>query len=57
VDSPSTPSAEDTLELRLARWRAAGVASDRRQHQRAVVVGILLFCGFVVAFAVVLYVG
>jgi hypothetical protein len=57
VDSPSTPSAEDTLDLRLDRWRAAGVANDHRLHQRAVIVAIFLFCGFVVAFAVVLHGG
>jgi hypothetical protein len=46
---------EDTAEVRLARWRAAGVASDRRLQQRAVIVAILLVCSFVIAFGLVLH--
>jgi uncharacterized membrane protein len=40
--------------MRLARWRIAGVASDRRLQQRAVIVAMLLIVGFVIAFALVL---
>ena len=42
---------------RLARWRTAGDASDRRLQQRAVIVAILLICGFAIAFGVVLHGG
>jgi hypothetical protein len=48
-------SPDDTVEVRLARWRAAGAAGDRRLQQRAVIVAILLFCGFVIAFGLVLH--
>jgi uncharacterized membrane protein len=41
--------------VRLARWRAAGLAADDRLHQRAVIVAILLICGFVIAFGLVLH--
>jgi len=55
VDSLPVASPEDTVEVRLARWRMAGVANDRRLQQRAVIVAILLICGFVIAFGLVLY--
>jgi hypothetical protein len=55
VDSPPVASADDTVEARLARWRAAGVVSDRRVQQRAVTVAILAICAFVIAFGVVLH--
>jgi hypothetical protein len=55
VDSFPVASQDDTLEVRLARWRAAGLADDRRLQQRAVIVAVLLLCGFVIAFGMVLY--
>ena len=55
VDSLPVVSPEDTVDVRLAQWRTAGVASDRRLQQRAVIVAILLICGFVIAFGLVLH--
>jgi hypothetical protein len=55
MDSLPVASLDDTVEVRLARWRMAGVASDRRLQQRAVIIAILLICGFVIAFGLVLH--
>ena len=55
VDSLPAASPDDTVQVRLVRWRAAGVAADHRLQQRAVIVAILLICGFVIAFGLVLH--
>jgi hypothetical protein len=57
MDSPPTIVPGDSFEERRARWAAAGLAGDERLDRRATAVAILLACGFIAAFAVVLYVG
>jgi len=54
---PSTSFTEDTFEIRRARWGAAGRAADERLQQRALIVAVLLASAFLMALAVVLYVG
>ncbi len=57
MDFPSTSVAEDTFEIRRARWGAAGLAADARLQERAVIVAVLLGCVFLTALSVALYVG
>jgi len=57
MDVPSTNVAEDTFEIRRARWGAAGLAADARLQQQAMIVAVVLGYAFLTALAVVLYVG
>jgi hypothetical protein len=55
--SPADSASGDSFEARRARWAAAGLADDQRLERQAIAVAILLTCGFIAAFAVVLYIG
>jgi hypothetical protein len=57
MDSPPTLAPGDSFEVRRARWAAVGLADDQRLQRQATVVAVLLICGFITAFAVVLYIG
>jgi hypothetical protein len=57
MDAPPTSVPEDTVEMRRARWAAAGIVADERLQQRAVIVAFLLGCTFLTVLAMVLYVG
>lgn len=57
MDSPPIIATGDSFEARRAAWAAVGLADDLRLQRQATVVAVLLVCAFIVAFAVVLYVG